>query len=820
MNRYAFTVLFWIFMLTPSLRAVQPHVWLHQDQKHFSEAERNNAVVDSHGDVTPGPQIETLIPSEDAPDIISSISVGGGGKTIFAGSGTDGVIYRITGDEVKKYAEIPATVVTTLVPLGGGAVLAGGGGENAGLYGISKGKARRVFFHKDVQYIWQVLITRKCMYLATGPNGKVFRLDSEFKGGEIYSAGKLAKNILCLAPGPKGHIYAGTDEKGLVLEINTKRKTGRVIYDASEKEISSLVADGNGGVFAATSDMSKIQGDASPDGKKDGRPATPATAAEAKKEDDAKDASPAENKKETTEKSPASSAAKNKEQTNEDKDSGADQGDEPKTDTPSEEKRDNRKQTTPTKEDATDAAASAKTAAAGAARNTPAKNEKEGPGKKTVSADEPKVIIIKKSGSPPSATSPKKKPSTVSKPSQKGNAVYHITSDGAAKAIFRMPILIQAMLARKQRLILASGNEGRIYFVTTDGQLSGELVDTEAKQVTSLAVDAQNAILFTTANGGSAGRILTDPAKKGTLVSKPLDAKNISRWGTLRVDGTTPRNTALSIATRSGNLSEPDDNSWSDWSGEIPLQDGFAHMGSPAARFLQYRVTMTSGGNAVPVLQRIKLIYQQLNMQPEITAIEVQETGQDPKRKTSAPNKVFRIITLKAADANGDTLRYKLEYRRADSDAWVTIEDSFDKTKYVWDTRSFEDGVYTLRVTATDAPANPEASAMSGARLSEPIVLDTTAPTLAGIQCKVRGKTATISGKITDELSRIARIQYRVDSAEQWNAVLPVDNICDSNRESFTFKVPDLDPGIHRISIRATDVLDNTGYGGCDARIK
>ena len=53
----------------------------------------------------------------------------------------------------------------------------------------------------------------------------------------------------------------------------------------------------------------------------------------------------------------------------------------------------------------------------------------------------------------------------------------------------------------------------------------------------------------------------------GTITSEVLDAKLVSKWGALRWQARTPDRTSLSVAVRSGNVSEPDE-TWSDWSDE------------------------------------------------------------------------------------------------------------------------------------------------------------------------------------------------------------------------------------------------------------
>ncbi len=80
--------------------------------------------------------------------------------------------------------------------------------------------------------------------------------------------------------------------------------------------------------------------------------------------------------------------------------------------------------------------------------------------------------------------------------------------------------------------------------------------------------------------------------RKGTITSDVLDAKIISKWGTLTWKANTPPETSVSVAVRSGNVSEPDD-TWSAWSAE-QTDPRDAHAAAPLARYFQYRVTLTT----------------------------------------------------------------------------------------------------------------------------------------------------------------------------------------------------------------------------------
>jgi hypothetical protein len=123
------------------------------------------------------------------------------------------------------------------------------------------------------------------------------------------------------------------------------------------------------------------------------------------------------------------------------------------------------------------------------------------------------------------------------------------------------------------------------------------------------------------------------------------------------------------------------------------------------------------------------------------------------------------------------------------------------------------DGVYELRVTAEDSPANPPGSDLSGWRISAPLIVDNTPPMVTHLAARLRGEEVSVTGTADDAGSRLATIHYAVDSQEDWVAVLPADGIADSLREDFTFSLEDLAPGPHRIAVKVTDLFGNAGYG-------
>ncbi|MCJ7544024.1 MAG: hypothetical protein MUP47_05565, partial [Phycisphaerae bacterium] len=395
-----------------------------------------------------------------------------------------------------------------------------------------------------------------------------------------------------------------------------------------------------------------------------------------------------------------------------------------------------------------------------------------------------------------------------------GNAVYHIGADGLVRPIFRKPVTILAMIRTDDRILLGTGNNGAIYAIGDDGEEVTQLARTDAKQVTALAADADGRIVFATSNKGAVGVLGPGLAREGTYTSKVLDAGQIARWGSAaaRVSG----KGAVTFATRSGNVAKAEETTWSAGSAEEPMDPraGDRTIASPAGRFLQYRLTLKPAAGTGPTVRQVELIYQVGNLPPVVSDIRVKPSTlpREGRGEQTGPQ-AYRMVAFNAKDANGDTLTYVVACRQAGASEWVTLAEKLDQPRWVWDTRTVGDGAYELRVTADDSPANPPGSALSGWRISPPLIVDNTPPMVTSLAARVQGDKVHVTGTADDAGSRVATIHYAVDSQEDWVAVLPKDGIADAPREDFAFKLEELSPGPHRLAVKVTDLFGNAGYG-------
>jgi hypothetical protein len=424
-------------LLSAGALAVRPAAWTHTTEAHFSTGKFDGAVSTSLGEIVLARQIKVLAGVKSTPTVVSAVAVAG--NTLYAGAGNEPVVYKVQGNKAVKFAELPCTMVGCLVWTGR-ELLAGTGGEKAGIYRIDgRGKAKAVWADEKVKYVWAILRNADgSFYAATGPEGKVFAIDKAGKGQVVYHADKLAKNILCLIAGKDGKLYAGTDAKGLILELDPRAKTGRVLYDAPEKEIAALLLGDGGELYAATSDASKASADGAKkpattkEGKAD-KPKPPTAKPAAKPPTTKPAAKPAPPKK-----GPAKAPPKPKEKPKDDKKPDKDK---PKGDKPPDKKPDEKPKKAP------DSKATKKAAPTPAAATKPKPTGKAPPATKPKAGARPAappttIRVVRGPGSSRPPTRPSR-PTTSGGP---GNAVYVIRTDGMVETIFRKPVTILAML--------------------------------------------------------------------------------------------------------------------------------------------------------------------------------------------------------------------------------------------------------------------------------------------------------------------------------------------------------------------------------------
>lgn len=93
------------------------------------------------------------------------------------------------------------------------------------------------------------------VYLGTGGDGKIFKVDGNGKGTLLYDTNEL--NVAALAIGKAGEVYAGTAPDGRVYRIGADGRS-EVFFEPKEKYIWSMAVLSDGSLAVGTGENGKI----------------------------------------------------------------------------------------------------------------------------------------------------------------------------------------------------------------------------------------------------------------------------------------------------------------------------------------------------------------------------------------------------------------------------------------------------------------------------------------------------------------------------------------------------------------------------------
>jgi sugar lactone lactonase YvrE len=429
-----------------------------------------------------------------------------------------------------------------------------------------------------------------------------------------------------------------------------------------------------------------------------------------------------------------------------------------------------------------------------------------------------------------------------------GSEVYRIEPNGDPRRIWShtQDVVYAIAFDSAGRVILGAGNKGNIYRIESPG-LYTSLLTMPATQITAFQMGRDGRLFAATGNVGKVYEIGPGLERQGTIESDVWDSGMYSLWGRLSFDARLNGGT-VGVETRSGNLDQPQKN-WSAWSSPIVTGKG-GRISSPAARFVQWRATPTadSAGRS-PELEWVDVAYLPKNVEPQLDQVEITPanyrfpapvssllTAQPQSlnlaplgRRAAAPAGVVQLeisptstpamLLTKgyigarwvASDPNGDAMAYTVEIRGANETEWKMLKEKVSEKYYSWDSTAFPDGEYRLRITATDAPGNPPAEALTARIESGAFLIDNSPPVISALAATRNGGKVNIRWHAADALSAIDKAEYSVDGRD-WLMAVPVTRLSDSLELDYELSI-DASAGEHTVAVRVTDDYDNVGMG-------
>jgi len=460
----------------------------------------------------------------------------------------------------------------------------------------------------------------------------------------------------------------------------------------------------------------------------------------------------------------------------------------------------------------------------------------------TVNAAEPQDIQVIEPLESVSSDTPRSQSRKSGSDANSQSAVLEILPDGVVNTIWRSrDEMVFSVLPRDGKLLFSTGTKGRIY--SLEGPKSTTLLLESTEEQTTRLLDVGNRIYATSSNVGKLFRIGDTLATSGTYESNVKDTDSVSSWG--KVSWKSGTGDSIEVSTRTGNTGTPD-KTWSDWQ----VADASGAVSSPKARFIQWKAVLNSNGTRSPRLSSVKIPYLQQNFRPEVTNIDVLPSGVllqktpintgnnfnpndpatiranaragQPKVQPLPPRRVpqrgSQSFQWNATDKNQDTLVYDIYYRADNERTWKVLKRDLDDNFYTISSDTLPDGTYVVRIVASDQPSNPPDLTLRGEMESRPFIIDNTPPVVTMTLDRLENKRARVAIEAADQTSTLTQAEVAIDTGD-WRPVFPKDGIIDSKSESFSYLSGELTSGEHVIAFRVYDQNDNAGMGKLVVRI-
>jgi hypothetical protein len=401
------------------------------------------------------------------------------------------------------------------------------------------------------------------------------------------------------------------------------------------------------------------------------------------------------------------------------------------------------------------------------------------------------------------------KPMTPRRPSAQGGkgVLYRFDKERRPEELYasKSEHFVSLELDSEGRPVIGTGSEGKVIRVE-EIHNHAILADVEERQVISILRPEKGGWI-----------VANDPVvlhpieavggQDAVFTSDVLDAGLRATFGRINWDATGK----VEFSTRSGNTSEPDE-TWSDFSAS--LKKG-ATVASPAGRYLQVRVRLSDGEKSQ--VRRIDVPFVTDNLRPVITSVKA-TSGADTKGSGGISSSGGPIsgkssskikLNWEVENPDEDELRYRVEYRRTQDQKWfdaLSPGEVLTNKSWDWETEDLPEGEYFVRVDASDEPSNSPGRVLRHQLSSGVILVDNTAPQIA--ELRVQGRK--LSGKASDGIGPVRRIELRAAGQTEWIPIDPKDGVFDQPSEAFEFELGGVVPAEGAlVTVRVFDTAGN-----------
>lgn len=223
----------------------------------FKGGDLTGVSVDSSGHVRAGLNLGA-VPITDASSVWSAVELPDGAALL--GTANLGKVYRVNGGRTELAATTGQMAVSSMVIAWNGEVILGTFPEGK-LYKIAanaQGVTATAFATlPDAEDVWGLAFDPKAraLYAATGPEGKLFRLDQAGKPQVFFDSEE--PHLMSVAVDDTGTVFTGSSGKGLLYKVTGPGRAS-VLHDFDADEVRAIVPGKNGALYAIANKFTEM----------------------------------------------------------------------------------------------------------------------------------------------------------------------------------------------------------------------------------------------------------------------------------------------------------------------------------------------------------------------------------------------------------------------------------------------------------------------------------------------------------------------------------------------------------------------------------
>ncbi len=247
-------------------RAEQTRYWRQTDRSEFEKGTAKGVAIRNDGKLMPAPKFELF----GDPDLayLWELRMDSRGR-LYAAGGPDAKVLRFdSAGKPTTVFESPELAAQAIV-FDSKDNLYVGTSPDGKVYKVTPDGQKSVFFDPKTKYIWALAMdSQGSLFVATGDKGETFVVSPDGKGRLFYQSEE--RHARTLAFDARGNLLVGTEPSGLILRVEVERKgaggiptagASFVIYETNKGEVTSLLSDSKGNLFAASvGEKVRIQG--------------------------------------------------------------------------------------------------------------------------------------------------------------------------------------------------------------------------------------------------------------------------------------------------------------------------------------------------------------------------------------------------------------------------------------------------------------------------------------------------------------------------------------------------------------------------------